>query len=179
MIDSFETIDKDMLKLGGVASFLTEFGVCSFNSENSSNPKQLNTEECNVILENCDKFFTSWTYWDSNFYYSDNFQINYQLINVFSRVYPRFTNGVPVNLKFNSKSGQFIYSFQMNLNRPDLATEIFIPAHVYPNGFKIGLSSDLAWSFDSTEKTLFINLRTHISKIKNNIFFVMITRESK
>ena len=34
-----------MLKLGGGPSFLTEFGVCSFNSEN-----ELNTNECEVIL---------------------------------------------------------------------------------------------------------------------------------
>ena len=164
-----------MLNLGGIASFLTEFGVCSFNLENS---KQLNTEECNVILENCDKFFTSWTYWDSNFYYSDNFEINYQLVNVFSRVYPRYTNGLPLSLSFNLTTGQFFYLFQMNLNTPNLLTEIFIPAHVYPNGFKISLTPDLAWSFKPTENTLFISLKTNISKIINNIFFVQIKKEA-
>jgi hypothetical protein len=159
-----------MLKLGGGPSFLTEFGVCSFNSEN-----ELNTNECEIILDNCDHFQTSWTYWDSNFY-QDNFEINKQLVAVFSRVYPKYTNGIPISLSFSLKTGKFIYIFEMNLNDTNLNTEIFVPNHVYPNGFDVLTSDQLLWTFNSVTKIIYLKLKANIS-INFNKFFIIIFKK--
>lgn len=171
---SFKTIEKDSLKLGNSANFLTEFGVCSFNAEDKQNPKKLNTEECEIILDYCDNYFTSWSYWDSNFYYYDNFQINYQLVNVFSRVYPRKINGVPLSMSYNFTTGKFSFTFEMNLAQADLSTEIFIPNHAYPNGFQVVANPELVWKFDSFQNVLYLNLRNTVSKVVVNYFFVLI-----
>jgi hypothetical protein len=164
-----------MIKLGGSPNFLTEFGVCSFNAQDPSDPDRLNTNECEVILDYCDSYFTSWAWWDANFYYYKNFQINFQLVEVFSRVYPKFTNGIPLNLSFNFTTGRFVYSFKMNLNKTDSKpTEIFIPAHVYPKGFEVMTNHELAWSFDSFKKTLYLYLKDEDSPIFYNYFFVVL-----
>ncbi len=173
--DSFETVQKDIIKLGRSASFLTEFGVCAFNAKNTSNPTQLNTNECEIILDHCDQYFTSWTYWDSNFY-DDNFEINKQLVDIYSRVYPRVTNGIPLSLSYNVTTGSFFYTFKMNLDRIDLFTEIFIPDHVYPKGFKVITNPELIWSFNKNNKILYINLNNKFSKIKVDKFFVVLSR---
>lgn len=165
-----------MILLGGGANFLTEFGVCSFSAEDPSDPKRLNTEECEVLLDHCDNFFTSWAYWDSKFYY-DDLQINEQLVQVFSRVYPRVTNGIPLSLSYNFTTGRFSFTFELNLNNPGLNTEIFIPDHVYPNGFEVMTNPELTFKFDSFKRVLYVYLKGDISTVYVNYFFVILFKK--
>ncbi|VDP95570.1 unnamed protein product [Trichobilharzia regenti] len=51
-----------MQRTGG-GRFLTEFGICG----DDGNANSVNTVECNAILDEVDKRFESWTYWDGNF----------------------------------------------------------------------------------------------------------------
>lgn len=50
-------------KITGGGRFLTEFGLCG----DDGNPRSVNTLECNAVLDEADKHFESWTYWDGNF----------------------------------------------------------------------------------------------------------------
>lgn len=146
LYDSFAAVDKDMKQIGNGASFLTEFGVCAFDDPTHENPNYLNTFECESILNMNDKYFTSWTYWDSNFYDDNLSKINEKLLNVFSRVYPIATNGIPESLFFNSTTKIFSYTFltdAKDLKKSSIPTEIFIPANVYPTGFRVILSDHL------------------------------------
>lgn len=147
-VSTFNSIRKNK-KLIGTASFLTEFGVCAFGKVNSSG---LNTRECEDILNAADKYLESWTYWDSDFYTYD-FEINEELVNIFSRVYPMSTSGTPKSLNFNTKTKLFIYKFSLDhlIKQP---SEIFIPKHVYPNGFYVRVSRNLDWSFSNQSQIL-------------------------
>ena len=133
-------------------------GVCAFKDK--QNPDVLNVDECRYILDANDKYLQSWAYWDSFFYHEDTQQVNDQLIEIFSRVYPRKTNGIPKNLYYNTSSRVFEYHFALNSNNEskagDLATEIFIPSHAYPYGFQVELTPNLQWAFDKEESVLII-----------------------
>ena len=161
-----------MIMMGNGASFLTEFGVCAFPDDTRNNKHgYLNTDECESILNANDKYFTSWTYWDSNFYCEDSMQVKSQLINVFSRVYPVFTNGIPETLLFNTSNKEFVFIYEANLKDFDLTTEIFIPSHVYPMGFNVILSDHLSWTFIKDKSVLYIHLNETIKqnlKLNNN-----------
>ena len=146
LYESFAAVDKDMKQIGNGASFLTEFGVCAFNDPTHEDPDYLNTFECDSILNMNDKYFTSWTYWDSNFYNDNLSKVNEKLVDAFSRVYPIATNGIPETLFFNATTKMFSYTYKIDvkdLNEASIRTEIFIPTHVYPNGFKVTLSDHL------------------------------------
>lgn len=161
LFDSFEAVKGDMLHIGNGASFLTEFGVCAYDDP-SGGPGYLNTQECESVLNANDKYLVSWAYWDSNFYLDTKaVKINEQLVKIFSRVYPVVTNGVPEHLMFDVNSKEFSYTFTMNLdkmNKVDLATEIFIPKHVYLTGFNVTLSSHLTWDYRSEINLLIVEL---------------------
>jgi hypothetical protein len=71
------------------------------------------------------------------------------------------TNGIPEFLHFNTSTKHFVYIFQLNITSVDqayLPTEIFIPQHVYPNGFKVAIGLHYKWLFDKEENILYINL---------------------
>lgn len=151
-----------MLSIGNGASFLTEFGVCVFNNSTPSWPNNYNTFECESVLNANDDYMTSWTYWDSNFYDVDNgFKLLDQVVEIFSRVYPMETNGIPESLYFNTTTKEFRYTFSMEVTRDyqtKLATRIFIPAHVYSAGFKVNLSPGLTWHFDADARFLMVEM---------------------
>lgn len=69
--DYFETVEFDLKRFGGGASFLTEFGVCIFRDPVSG---KINLDECKAAMDAADKYLVSWAYWDSDFY-DDNFQV--------------------------------------------------------------------------------------------------------
>lgn len=155
-----------MLSIGNGASFLTEFGVCVFNNSTPSRPNNYNTFECESVLNANDEYMTSWTYWDSNFYDVDNgFKLLDQVIEIFSRVYPMETNGMPGSLYFNTTTKEFSYTFSMEVTRDyrtKLATKIFIPAHVYPDGFKVNLSPGLISHFDADARSLMVEMSDNL-----------------
>ncbi|RNA13991.1 glycoside hydrolase subgroup catalytic core [Brachionus plicatilis] len=131
---SFESVKLDMLELGGGPSFLTEFGECAFRKDDN----EFNLDECKAILDQSDKNFQSWCYWDSYFYDLDSLNEISELVSLFSRVYPKATNGIPIRYFFNSTSKEFSYEYRMNITNFDQAmapTEIHIPPEIYPNGF--------------------------------------------
>lgn len=149
---SFESIRLDTLALGGGPSFLSEFGVCAFPTRPEDPNSPLNTEECERILEEADRFFQSWAYWDSNFYDPKTLRVNSEIVRVFSRVYPVAINGDPTKVYFNGTSREFLFKFKMfveNLEQAERLTEVFIPRHVYgKDGFDVRLTSNLKWKYD-------------------------------
>lgn len=151
---AFYAIQQDRQLLGS-ASFLTEFGVCDFGFNGTQN-----TQECEYILDSTDKFFESWTYWDSDFF-TENFQINQQLVNIFSRIYPVSTSGTPLNMFYNTTTKVFVYSFQINpsIQAP---TEIFIPKHVYLNSeeFKVSASDNVKWEWNESQRLVVVTSMT-------------------
>jgi len=157
---SFGAIKLDELTLGGSPSFLTEFGVCAFPTNEKDDESRLNTEECESVLDAADRYFQSWTYWDSIFYYKNSQAEISDLVDVFSRVYPMATNGVPQKMYFNTTSKEFLFSYNLNATTVYQAayvpTEIFVPNHVYPNGFNVHVSIHLKWLYDATKNKLFI-----------------------
>lgn len=156
--DYFKTITKDLKQLGST-SFLTEFGGCTFSFQGYTN-----TQECRYILNYTDSFFTSWTYWNSDFYYNDG-NINFDVVNVFSRVYPTATNGIPVTMYYNSTTRYFNYTYTSSitsLKQANLVTEIFLPGFLYPNGFKVTLSDDLTWKYDQDNSKVLVFLKASV-----------------
>ena len=159
---SYEAVKLDEVALGGGPSFLTEFGVCAFPIDRTDDESKLNTDECESILNANDKYLQSWTYWDSIFYYKNSKNKISELVNIFSRVYPVATNGIPLKLFFNTTTKDFLYTFKLNKTAIYQAalvpTEIFVPAHVYPSGFNVNVSSHLKWSYEKEENRVFILL---------------------
>jgi endoglycosylceramidase len=154
---SFQSVKIDLLTLGSGPSFLSEFGVCSFFRDDGT----LNTDECKEILNMSDKYFQSWTYWDSRFYTDDGQKVIDDIVDIFSRVYPKATNGIPQFLNFNTSTKYFVYIFELNITSVEQAyypTELFIPQHAYPNGFKVTIGIHYKWSYESEENILYINL---------------------
>ena len=155
----FDVVESDMERIGGGASFLTEFGQCDY--PNFSDKNDTNQDECRFILESSDSHFQSWTYWDWDFYTHD-YQVNYYKLNLFSRVYPTATNGLPKTLFYNSTTQFFSYTYEANvtsLKQAVLPTEIFIPLHLYPNNnFQVTVSPSLTWTFDTDSSKVFVYL---------------------
>lgn len=164
---SFESVKLDMLELGGGPSFLTEFGECAFRRDDSS----FNVDECNAILDQSDRNFQSWCYWDSSFYELNTLKEIPELIDLFSRVYPRATNGYPIRYSFNLTSKEFFYEYKMNLTSYEqgiIPTEIHIPPDVYPNGFYCKIPSFLKWVNDKENFRILILLNDrNLKKILN------------
>lgn len=179
---SFEAVRNDLMTLGNSASFLTEFGVCAYKlnetqSRVSGSDVLYNVDECKALLDANDHYLQSWAYWDSSFYDEDTLTVNDQLINLFSRVYPVATVGVPKSMHYNVTSREFHYVFDLDMQLPyqaNLKTEIFIPPHVYPDGFEVKISSHLTWSFDRSSNLLIIRLRN--GRLNEGVEF---KRESK
>jgi endoglycosylceramidase len=168
---SFEAVNVDMLSLGNGPSFLTEFGECSYTE--LDDPNKLNTNECDAVINAADKYLVSWCYWDSIFYF-DNLTIDYRLVDTYSRVYPVYTNGIPIALHFNITTKRFVYYFEMSNNGDNdgIVTEISIPKHIYSflGGFDGELSSDLKSFYNSQLNILIVsrsgkNLTEKYSKI--------------
>jgi endoglycosylceramidase len=169
---SYSAVKLDEIALGGGPSFQTEFGICAFPVNPSNDESQLNTDECESILNAADRYLQSWTYWDSIFYHktkkNNKEKTIDELVNVFSRVYPQATNGMPLKLYFNTTTKYFFYSYMLNKSGShDVAvvpTEIFVPQHVYyPFGFSVNVSSHLKWSFHSRENKIFVFLADHVN----------------
>jgi hypothetical protein len=171
--DYFFNLNSLADKLGGAASFLTEFGTCMFPIKNRTH--DYNTYECERTLKECDRHFQSWTYWDSDFYY-DTFDVNVQLVNAFSRVYPMTTNGIPQDMQYNTTTKVFKYLYNMNalsLKEASLNTEIFVPPHAYPSGFNVDVSTHLKWTYDQDNYRVLVAISKEVmnqfkSKLRNS-----------
>lgn len=159
--DYFNIVKFDSKKLGGGPTFLTEFGTCVYKDPVS---QKINVDDCKATLDATDVHIQSWTYWDSDFY-DDDFQVDHIILDAFSRVYPTATNGVPLNLHYNSTTKFFTYSFDLNTsskNQASLTTDIFVPVHLYPNGFDVTVSSNLKWTFDAASSKIYLTLQSQI-----------------
>jgi len=96
-----------------------------------------------------------------------------ELVNVFSRVYPKSTDGIPVYLNFNTTTKDFVYTFNTVIGQNDKPTEIFIPYHTYPFGFDVLLSDHLKWFFHKEESLLLVYSAfstKHLFKYSNDSF---------
>ncbi|CAF0798530.1 unnamed protein product [Brachionus calyciflorus] len=160
----FKAVDDESKKLGGSASFLTEFGICIFRDSKTG---KLNLDACKYVLDASDEHFQSWTYWESNFFSNDQ-SFNEELLNIFSRVYPVVTNGIPKSLNYNSTTKNFLYTYEMtvsNYKQALLTTEIHVPQFLYKYGFQVNISPDLKWFYDSESSRIIISLNdTYLNK---------------
>jgi hypothetical protein len=123
-----------------------------------------NQDECRYVLDASDQHFQSWTYWDWDFYTPD-YQVDYFKLNLFSRVYPSATNGIPQIMFYNATTRYFLYVYETNItsaNKAELATEIFVPLHLYPNGYDVYVSDNLKWDFDQDSSKIFVYLADEI-----------------
>ncbi|VDD83559.1 unnamed protein product [Mesocestoides corti] len=135
--------------------FLTEFGICVPDG----NPKSINTIECNAVMNGADANLQSWTYWDSQFFDTDDKPIinqasllsrqffrlmRTQSVKPFARFYPMATGGTPINLKFDVATGSGSYAFLTNEVTEALSKQgkaiasIFLPLELYyPQGYEV------------------------------------------
>lgn len=134
-------------------SFLTEFGGCAYYF-NVNNKTVFNAEECEYILNSADRGFDSWTYWNSDFYDS-NFHYDFNLINLFARIYPVATSGIPITFDYDLNSKIFEYSFNIDF-KIQQPTEIFIPQDLYQN-FNVSVSNNLDWTFNAKTSLLLLS----------------------
>ena len=146
----FKTVNEDIHRTGG-SSFLTEFGLCEPNNHFN----ETETIECDFILDQADKNFASWTYWDSPFFNTTTGEVRYNLVKHFARVYASATAGIPTSMSYNVQTKKFMFTFTPN---PSISapTEIVIPPLSYPNGFNVVLSPGYDWKFDKTANTMYI-----------------------
>ncbi|VDP83738.1 unnamed protein product [Echinostoma caproni] len=125
----------------GGAMFLTEFGLCGPDG----NPYSVNTVECDAVMLKADQEFQSWTYWDGNFLDTLGNPIETQ-IKFFVRPYPVATRGSPVYLRFDPKTGQFQYEFNLDtagLTADETVAVIFVPNKVqYSAGASVRINPD-------------------------------------
>ena len=152
---AFESVKNDRIMIGG-GSFLTEFGVCAFSMDNGT----LDTTECEYVLDSADQYFTSWSYWNSKTFYSEDGQnINYPIINIFSRVYPQSTAGTPTSLYYNTTTLIFIYEYEHD---PSIGTptQIYVPDFLYKNGFQVSVSNHLKYSLDKINHLVLVTLES-------------------
>ncbi|TGZ69806.1 hypothetical protein CRM22_003530 [Opisthorchis felineus] len=125
---SFENSARAVKQTGG-GRFLTEFGFCGPDG----NPKSINTVECSNVLDQADKHFQSWAYWDGNFFDASGNPIQTHL-NAFSRVYPLRTLGAPIRYSFDPSTADFSYSFHLSsieTKKDLLVADIFVPVHIH------------------------------------------------
>ena len=155
--DVFNTVKVRTEEIGG-GSMLTEFGLCYPNITDTDDK---NTVECSRVMDLSDRYFQSWTYWDSSWLWnSDDGSAKPDALGVFSRPYPISTAGQPQNLTFNYRSRYFYYEFFLNTKIVE-PTEIFVPSILYPNHkFDLELSSLLTWEFSPhNPDILFVTLQ--------------------
>ncbi|TNN15997.1 hypothetical protein EWB00_000861 [Schistosoma japonicum] len=151
-------------KSTGGGRFLTEFGLCG----DDGNPRSVNTIECNNILNEADKHFESWTYWDSNLLDLSGNPIVTE-VKSFIRPYPHSIRGVFRKQQFDHKTGDFHLSFianttkEQNNQKQTLIAEIYIPRSVhYPNGFSMSVKPDNL-STKMNENMMYVYLPSGVS----------------
>ncbi|TNN16846.1 Endoglycoceramidase [Schistosoma japonicum] len=151
-------------KSTGGGRFLTEFGLCG----DDGNPRSVNTIECNNILNEADKHFESWTYWDSNLLDLSGNPIVTE-VKSFIRPYPHSIRGVFRKQQFNHETGDYHLSFianttkQQNNEKQTLIAEIYIPRSVhYPNGFSMSVKPDNL-STKMNENMMYVYLPSGVS----------------
>ncbi|THD24866.1 Glycoside hydrolase subgroup catalytic core [Fasciola hepatica] len=123
----FANSRRSIERTGG-GRFLTEFGLCGPDG----NPHSINTVECDALMIKADEEFQSWMYWDGNFLDRVGNPIETQ-VRFFVRPYPKTTRGSPDRLRFDPKTGEFRYSFELDTSKltvEQLVAEIFVPNQV-------------------------------------------------
>jgi hypothetical protein len=122
--------------------------------------------ECEYVLDKSDQYFTSWTYWVSNFY-------DYPIINVFSRVYPQSTAGIPIRLLYNSNSKVFINEYIHDSTIKEL-TEIYVPDFLYLNGYLVPVSNLLNYKIDKDNNLVLVTIDNDwIKKLEVNVMILL------
>jgi hypothetical protein len=122
--------------------------------------------ECEYVLDKSDQYFTSWTYWVSNFY-------DYPIINVFSRVYPQSTAGIPIRLLYNSNSKVFINEYIHDSTIKEL-TEIYVPDFLYLNGYLVSVSNHLNYKIDKDNNLVLVTIDNDwIKKLEVNVMILL------
>eukprot|EP00092_Neocalanus_flemingeri_P008290 GFUD01008936.1.p1 GENE.GFUD01008936.1~~GFUD01008936.1.p1 ORF type:complete len:562 (-),score=130.38 GFUD01008936.1:42-1727(-) len=164
----FDTVDARAKELGGSATMLTEFGLCSPEYDH---PDYQGTIECNFILGQADQHFQSWSYWDTasgGALWDSEGEPVMESVKVFSRPYPQATAGTPVHMEFDPESRTFQYEFMPN---QDIAspTEIFVPQLLFPDGIVVVVSDNLDWEEDEFAKNKIL-----VKALDENVGFVKI-----
>ena len=147
------TSEERTTEIGG-GRMLTEFGTCHTNS---SNPDGRGYIECEFVLEEAEKHFSSWTYWDTadggSFWDADG-NPDLEHIKIFSRPYPIATAGTPHKLRFDPETRIFTYLFisDTTITAP---TELFIPPMWYtPGEYTVRTSPDLTYTVDEQNPSI-------------------------
>ena len=155
------------------------------------NKKSQDTIECNFVMEEAEKYFVSWTYWNTaNPLLSPIFQngiVDKQSAVFFARPYPIATAGIPIKLSFDIWKGEFKYEFHARTEEnPAIAknypTEIFVPKLQYPRKeYIVEVSKDISWRISPSNEDiiqLFV-APTFFSKARksSNHSFIKIRRQ--
>ena len=168
----FNTVQSRIEEIGG-GSMLTEFGLCT---PNATNPGDGNTIECNAVMHLADRYFQSWTYWDTSdedkFWDANNQLIN-ETVSVFSRPFPLSTNGMPKSLDFDPKRKTFEFTFELNCMNSYMATEIYVPYLTFRSHFEIDMSDGLHWKW-SESKSHIIEVSQNDYSLCNKLVFIKI-----
>jgi len=138
----FESVDQTVATLGS-ASIMTEFGGMA---PNSSNPSSLGFEEVEWVLNEADRRFQSWTFWDIGALYGPaptpgGARVpRLELLQSFVRPYARAIAGTPTTTSFDYATNRYTLAFEpSNTSAP---TEIVLPALRYPHGTTVTTSPD-------------------------------------
>ncbi|KAL1510204.1 hypothetical protein AB1Y20_006534 [Prymnesium parvum] len=132
----FDAVDATVEYIGG-ASIMTEFGAMV---PNASSPSSLGTLEMEWVLNEADRRFQSWTYWDIGALFSaapsGAHAPRMEALLPFIRPFARAIAGTPVGTSLDYRSARFTLAFRVaaDLLAP---TEIFLPSLRYPRGYSV------------------------------------------
>jgi len=138
----FDSVEDTIDQIGG-ASILTEFGAMV---PNATNRTELGTEEMEWVLNEADKRFQSWTYWDMISLFSYNVSTQAHMgkmdgVKTFVRPYAQAIAGEPQSTAFDYASDMFSFTFAPVLELG--ASEVIVPQLRYPTGFVYDCSENL------------------------------------
>lgn len=131
-----------------VPLIITEFGACT-SSQNCIN-------EINAVVDACDDYLTSWTYWQfkpfmdittsagntSEGFYEKDGSLQLNKARSLSRTYLRNTQGTPLKMHFNKFTGVFTATFIVDTNI-QAPTDLYLNEdYFYKTGYFLKLTSD-------------------------------------
>lgn len=111
------------------------------------------------VLDEADKHFGSWTYWDMiSLFSSDAPPGDYfeqDTILPFVRPFAQAISGIPVSMKYAHKSKTFTLSYTISDDATG-DTVVAVPPLVYPAGVDITVTGGLIWSWDENQNYLLL-----------------------
>lgn len=150
---TFHWRDQTVKKLGG-GQFLTEFGFMS------ERPAAL--AELNWMLDESDKRFLSWTYWQFKFeyqdlsFYADNGTLLVDKVRTLARPHAQAICGTPLLTQFNVTSRVLVFEYRTGHCLENAPTVLFASKEFhYPNGVTISVEPTDALEITQVSDSVF------------------------